>query len=65
MSSALLIVAGLAGLLIGADLLLLAVAAVITVPVLLSGHRISHVEGAAFVAGYLGYLVWLTVLQTT
>jgi Ca2+/Na+ antiporter len=46
---------------IAADLLVLAVVAVITVPVLLSGHRISRLEGGAFVAGYLGYLVWLTV----
>jgi cation:H+ antiporter len=34
----------------------------ITVPVLLSGHRISRVEGGAFVAAYLGYLVWLTLV---
>ena len=46
---------------ITADLLVLAVVAVITVPVLLSGHRVSRVEGGAFVAAYLGYLIWLTV----
>jgi cation:H+ antiporter len=46
---------------IAADLLLLAVVAVITVPVLLSGHRMSRLEGGAFVAAYLGYLVWLIV----
>jgi cation:H+ antiporter len=46
---------------IAADLLLLAVAALVTVPVLLSGHRISRLEGGAFVAAYLGYLVWLTL----
>jgi cation:H+ antiporter len=47
---------------IAADLLVLAVAAVITVPVLLSGHRISRFEGGAFVAAYLGYLIWLTLV---
>jgi cation:H+ antiporter len=47
---------------IAADLLVLAVAALITVPVLLSGHRISRLEGGAFVAGYLGYLVWLALV---
>lgn len=46
---------------IAADLLVLAVVALITVPVLLSGHRISRLEGGAFVAAYLGYLVWLTL----
>jgi cation:H+ antiporter len=46
---------------IAADLLILAVVALITVPVLLSGHRISRLEGGAFVASYLGYLVWLTL----
>jgi cation:H+ antiporter len=47
---------------IAADLLILAVVALITVPVLLSGHRISRLEEGAFVASYLGYLVWLTLL---
>jgi cation:H+ antiporter len=47
---------------IAADLLVLAAVALITVPVLLSGHRISRVEGGAFVAAYLGYLVWLIVV---
>ena len=47
---------------IAADLLFLVVAALITVPVLLSGHRISRLEGGAFVAAYLGYLVWLTLV---
>lgn len=46
---------------LAADLLILAVVALITVPVLLSGHRISRLEGGAFVAAYLGYLVWLTL----
>jgi cation:H+ antiporter len=47
---------------IAADLLVMAVAALITVPVLLSGHRISRLEGGAFVAAYLGYLVWLILV---
>jgi cation:H+ antiporter len=46
---------------IAADLLVMAVVALITVPVLVTGHRISRVEGGAFVAAYLGYLVWLTL----
>lgn len=25
----------------------------------LTGHRISRVEGGAFVAAYVGYLIWL------
>jgi cation:H+ antiporter len=44
---------------VAADLLVLAVVAVITVPVLVSGHRISRLEGGVFVAAYLGYLAWL------
>jgi cation:H+ antiporter len=47
---------------IAADLVLLTVVALVTVPVLLSGHRISRLEGGAFVATYLGYLVWLTLV---
>jgi cation:H+ antiporter len=43
---------------VAADLLILAVVALITVPVLLSGQRVSRLEGGAFVAAYLGYLVW-------
>jgi cation:H+ antiporter len=44
---------------VAADLLVLAVAAVLTVPVLVSGQRMTRAEGAAFVAAYLGYLLWL------
>jgi cation:H+ antiporter len=44
---------------VAADLLLLAVAAVMTVPVLLSGQRMTRGEGGAFVAAYVGYLLWL------
>jgi cation:H+ antiporter len=47
---------------IAADLLVLAVVALITVPVLLTGHRISRLEGGSFVAAYLGYLAWLTLV---
>jgi cation:H+ antiporter len=47
---------------IAADLIILVVVALITVPVLVTGHRISRVEGGAFVAAYLGYLVWLTLV---
>jgi cation:H+ antiporter len=46
---------------IAADLLVLAVVAVVTVPVLLTGHRISRLEGGAFVTAYLGYLTWVIV----
>jgi cation:H+ antiporter len=44
---------------IAADLLALAAVALITVPVLLTGHRLSRAEGGAFVAAYLAYLAWL------
>jgi cation:H+ antiporter len=47
---------------IAADPLVLAVVALITAPVLLSGHRISRLEGGAFVAAYLGYLIWLSLV---
>jgi cation:H+ antiporter len=46
---------------IAADLLLLVGVALITVPVLLTGHRMSRLEGGAFIAAYLGYLAWLTL----
>jgi cation:H+ antiporter len=46
---------------VAADLLLLAVVAVLTVPVLVSGQRMTRGEGAAFVAAYAGYLLWLTL----
>jgi cation:H+ antiporter len=42
-----------------ADLVLLVAVALATVPTFLSGRRISRVEGGAFVAAYVGYLVWL------
>jgi cation:H+ antiporter len=46
---------------VGADVLLLAVVAAITVPVLLTGHRVSRLEGGGFVAAYVAYLVWLVL----
>jgi cation:H+ antiporter len=46
---------------VAADLLFLAVVAVITIPVFLSGRRIGRLEGGAFVAAYIGYLLWLTL----
>jgi cation:H+ antiporter len=47
-----------------ADLLLLGVVAVAAVPVFLSGARISRLEGAAFVAAYAAYLIWLLWSRT-
>jgi cation:H+ antiporter len=47
---------------VAADLLVLAVVALITVPVLLTGQRISRLEGGAFAAAYLSYLVWLILV---
>jgi cation:H+ antiporter len=44
---------------VAADLLFLAVVAVLAVPVLLSGQRMTRPEGGAFVAAYVGYLLWL------
>jgi cation:H+ antiporter len=34
------------------------------VPVFVSGARITRVEGAFFVATYLGYLSWLLLART-
>jgi cation:H+ antiporter len=47
---------------VAADLLVLVVVALITVPVLLTGQRISRPEGGAFAAAYLGYLGWLILV---
>jgi cation:H+ antiporter len=49
---------------LAADLVLLVVVAVVTVPVFLSGARIIRAEGALFVATYLGYLAWLLQART-
>jgi cation:H+ antiporter len=48
---------------LAADLVLLAVVAIAAVPVFVSGARISRVEGALFVATYLGYLSWLLLAR--
>jgi cation:H+ antiporter len=48
---------------VGADLLLLAAAAIACVPAFVSGQRISRVEGGLFVASYVGYLVWLVTTR--
>jgi cation:H+ antiporter len=42
-----------------ADLVLLAGVALATVPVFVTGRRISRAEGGVFVAAYAGYLAWL------
>jgi len=44
---------------LGSDFVLLVVATVVAVPVMLTGARISRVEGGLFVVAYLGYLGWL------
>jgi cation:H+ antiporter len=49
---------------LSADLVLLVLVAVATVPVFVSGARITRAEGALFVATYLGYLVWLLLART-
>jgi cation:H+ antiporter len=46
------------------DLVLLAVVAGAAVPVFVSGARITRIEGAFFVATYLGYLSWLLLART-
>ena len=42
----------------------MAVVAVVAVPVFVSGARVTRVEGALFVAAYLGYLTWLLLART-
>jgi cation:H+ antiporter len=49
---------------LAADLVLLVVVAIATVPVFVSGARITRAEGALFVATYLGYLTWLLLERT-
>ena len=46
------------------DLVLLVVVAIATVPVFVSGARMTRVEGALFAATYLGYLTWLLLVRT-
>ncbi len=49
---------------LAADLVLVVVATAAAVPVFLTGHRISRVEGGLFVSGYVGYLAWLLLTRT-
>jgi cation:H+ antiporter len=44
---------------LAADMILLAAVAAITVPVFVSGSRVSRIEGALFVAAYVAYVTWL------
>ena len=46
------------------DLVLMVVVALASVPVLASGARVTRLEGALFVATYLGYLGWLLGTRT-
>jgi cation:H+ antiporter len=50
---------------LASDLVLLAVATVVAVPVLLTGARISRAEGGLFVAAYLAYLGWLRATRAS
>jgi cation:H+ antiporter len=49
---------------LAADLVLLVVVAIATVPVFVSGARMTRVEGGLFAATYLGYLAWLLLART-
>jgi cation:H+ antiporter len=44
---------------LASDLVLLVGATVVTVPVMLTGARMTRAEGGLFVVAYLGYLGWL------
>ncbi|RIQ33671.1 sodium:calcium antiporter [Jiangella rhizosphaerae] len=48
---------------LGGDLLLLVAAGLASVPVFVSGSRITRLEGGLFVAAYGGYLSWLLTSQ--
>jgi cation:H+ antiporter len=50
--------------LIVADLTLMAIVAVVTVPVFVSGARVNRIEGGLFVATYGAYLAWLLTTRT-
>ncbi len=41
------------------DLVLMVAAAIVCVPAFLTHRRLSRIEGGAFVAAYVGYMVWL------
>ena len=45
------------------DILLLAVVALICIPVFISGKRITRLEGILFVSGYLVYLLTIFLLR--
>ncbi|SDK50535.1 cation:H+ antiporter [Nocardioides sp. YR527] len=49
---------------LNADLVLLVAAMAAALPVLVSGARITRVEGGLFVATYVGYLAWLLLTRT-
>ena len=49
---------------LASDLVLLVGATVVTVPVMLTGARMSRAEGGLFVVAYLGYLGWLLATRT-
>jgi cation:H+ antiporter len=49
---------------LASDLVLLLAAALATLPVFLTGSRISRAEGALFVSVYVGYVTWLVVART-
>jgi cation:H+ antiporter len=49
---------------LNADLVLLVVVMAAALPVLVTGSRITRVEGALFVATYIGYLTWLLMTRT-
>jgi cation:H+ antiporter len=49
---------------LSADLVLLVVVALASVPVFVFGARIARAEGALFVATYVGYLTWLLLTRT-
>jgi cation:H+ antiporter len=49
---------------LAADLVLLVVVALVAVPVLVSGRRMTRVEGGLFVGSYLGYLAWLLLARS-
>jgi cation:H+ antiporter len=45
------------------DLPLMTGVAALCVPVFVSGRRVSRVEGALFVAGYVAYLIWIVAVR--
>jgi cation:H+ antiporter len=49
---------------LAADLVLLVVVALGAVPAMMSGSRMSRLEGGLFVAVYVGYLSWLLATRT-